>query len=457
MSAFTDDQVMLCLAGLAYRGFNDPAAGRFHTDVVRRAVMNGLDTLAPVAGEWELVWGPAAYRAPGSLLDDEMMYVVRQHRHPARYVVAIRGTNPVSAFDWVFGDLWSARTVAWRYGDGSGRLSLSTALGLDILQGLRSDGPRQDERLWKLVDARAADVPVLARGLVGRIGSLAQHLIVPLRAPLAELVETLALQRSERAAPDGAAHVRALGALWKSHTRTLLLDLLDRASGLVGGQLDLALLALLEDEARLRANLGVGTDLLTFLGGAVEDAGAAMEVVVTGHSKGGALASTVALWLAETQGRPTTSSERWDPSGRATVSCYSYAGPTAGDADFAAHSDRVIGSRCHRIANQLDVVPHAWTLTDLGKIPTLYDARTVAPLHGVEELVATISTLTQRLRYAHVGNVVTHLQGTVDATKPLFFHQLAHQHMDAYLQLLDLTPAGVDTATLFDPLAALPR
>ena len=59
-----DEQEMLCLALLAYRGFADvnlpiPHAERLWLDVVR-----GLETLAPVRHRWELVWGPVSYRAP---------------------------------------------------------------------------------------------------------------------------------------------------------------------------------------------------------------------------------------------------------------------------------------------------------------------------------------------------------------------------------------------------------
>ena len=195
---FSDDQVLLCLAGLAYRGFNDAAVGGLHTDAVRRAITQGLNTLSPLAGGWELVWGPVSYRAPLSLLDDGLMYVVRNRQAPHRYVVAIRGTNPVSAFDWVFGDLWAGRQARWPYGAGAARISLSTALGLAILKSLRSDGPRDDAReaLWHAVDARMATIPGVARGALGWLTDLAQPAIAPLRYGVAKLLEALAGHRS---------------------------------------------------------------------------------------------------------------------------------------------------------------------------------------------------------------------------------------------------------------------
>ena len=53
---YTDNQVMLTLAGLTYRGFQDFLPGEPHAYVVRRAVLDGLQTLAPVRNEWKLVW-----------------------------------------------------------------------------------------------------------------------------------------------------------------------------------------------------------------------------------------------------------------------------------------------------------------------------------------------------------------------------------------------------------------
>src|SRR5258706_9964997 len=139
MANFSDEQVMLCLAALCYRGFSSSTVGRFHVDAVGRAIARGLDTLAPLEREWELVWGPAAYRSPFSLLDDELMYVVRRRRAPARYVVAIRGTNPVSAFDWLFGDFWACQVMQWPFTTEPTAVSLSSALGLAVLQRLRSE------------------------------------------------------------------------------------------------------------------------------------------------------------------------------------------------------------------------------------------------------------------------------------------------------------------------------
>src|SRR5258706_458728 len=62
-----------------------------------------------------------------------------RHRARARYVVAIRGTNPVSAFDWLFGDFWACQVMQWPFTTEPAAVSLSSALGLAVLQRLRSE------------------------------------------------------------------------------------------------------------------------------------------------------------------------------------------------------------------------------------------------------------------------------------------------------------------------------
>ena len=123
---------MVTLAGLAYRGFHDLLRGPAHADVVRRALLDGLRTMPPLNDEWSLVWGPVTSRSGPDAFDSAAMYVVRSRREPRRYVVAIRGTNPVSATDWLFGDFWVSTTVPWPYARAADHVavSASTALGL---------------------------------------------------------------------------------------------------------------------------------------------------------------------------------------------------------------------------------------------------------------------------------------------------------------------------------------
>src|SRR5262249_18961298 len=107
-----DDKTMLALAALTYRGF-----GNHSEAAIERALVPWLPLLESEGlGTWDLVWGPATFRTPTSFFDDAMMYVARQ-RTPVtprpRFAIAIRGTNPVSFFDWVFGDFWVQLQIDW--------------------------------------------------------------------------------------------------------------------------------------------------------------------------------------------------------------------------------------------------------------------------------------------------------------------------------------------------------
>ena len=181
-------------------------------------------------------------------------------------------------------------------------------------------------------------------------------------------------------------------------------------------------------------------DLLSFLARTVEQSDGGLEVVVTGHSKGGALSTTVALWLADTQGTAgwIPEEERWDPQHEAEVSCYSFAGPTAGNAAFAAHYDAVIGERCHRVFNALDVVPHAWEAEDLMRVPGLYDPP-IKPPPGMGRLAELIVRETRELGYTQIGNRVRRLNPQQHPDKKLYPDQLVHQHLQAYISELGLS------------------
>jgi len=124
---------MLALAALAYRGFAS------HSEAaVDKALRSWLPKLkAEQLGDWDVAWGPATFRTPTSLFDDVMMYLARQLDVPSgerpRYALAIRGTNPISAMDWVIGDFWVNLQID--------SLSASTSLGLAIIQHLAAEQP----------------------------------------------------------------------------------------------------------------------------------------------------------------------------------------------------------------------------------------------------------------------------------------------------------------------------
>jgi hypothetical protein len=457
--ATTETQRMLCLAALTYRGFDDPLQRVPHDGRLQRAIARGLVELAPICGDWDLVWGPATYRTPFSVFDDDMMFVARERGATDRYVIAVRGTNPISAFDWLLGDLWVSQLAPWPYGpkprSADAKVSLSTLLGLNVLQLLQSPPPATDaaSAVWKRVadDADGALDPV--RALLAPIGAVAAAELRLIRDAVLPALAQLDAVRRARPRRSPVTHVLGLLDDWNSATRRHAFALLGEAVDVLAGDGSFNLLRFLEGTDRLRAALEPGVPLLRFLAAAVAAADGPVDVVVTGHSKGGALASSLALWLAETRGTlDVDPPSRWDPDGKATVRFFSYAGPTAGNAAFAARSNGTPGLECHRIANALDVVPHAWQASDVAAISTLYDG--ARPVPALRDLTEEIAAEIGPLRYAHVGTgeeLVT-LGGREEPALHDFFAQAIDQHLSAYVRALDLD-RDVSLLTFFNPLA----
>jgi hypothetical protein len=184
-------------------------------------------------------------------------------------------------------------------------------------------------------------------------------------------------------------------------------------------------------------------DLRSFLTEEARAADAPLDVAVTGHSKGGALATAVALWLKDALASPDAA-EQWDGQRGARVSCYAFAAPTPGNAAFADRIDRVLASDHHHLRNRHDIVTHAWQADELTLIPDLY-----APRHTVlEPLIPVIASRVRALDYRHARAGVTTFAGALDA-KRSFEMEFIHQHLDAYLEELDLLDERLNVLTLF--------
>jgi Lipase (class 3) len=113
---------------------------------------------------------------------------------------------------------------------------------------------------------------------------------------------------------------------------------------------------------------GPATSLMSFL---LTQTSNPMNLCVTGHSLGGCLAGTFALYLKDNP-------SMWDASGKSNVSCITFAGPTAGNDAFASYSDTrfngapnppnwdpTLGTTCDAVRCSLDVAPMAWISSNL--------------------------------------------------------------------------------------------
>lgn len=170
---------------------------------------------------------------------------------------------------------------------------------------------------------------------------------------------------------------------------------------------------------------GAGVTLQAFLAGlSQEHAGTPLRVEVAGHSLGGALAPVLGLWLADTQ-------PAWNPSGDARLSVWAFAGPTPGNEAFAAYYQSRVGAVSNRIWNPLDVIPQAWEVSTLEKVPDLYEPLTRAD--AVER--ALLDGARDRVKdggYAQPLPSATPLPAALNSAYPTFTKQLGWQHHCGY-------------------------
>jgi hypothetical protein len=109
-------------------------------------------------------------------------------------------------------------------------------------------------------------------------------------------------------------------------------------------------------------------------------------IYFTGHSLGGVLAPVTALWLHDTR-------NDWDQQVNSSLKFYAFAGATPGDRKFATYvADRFKGDAAVIVNNSLDVVPHAFALTTLNELDTLYEAAPIEPSPAETAAIANIIT-----------------------------------------------------------------
>lgn len=194
---------------------------------------------------------------------------------------------------------------------------------------------------------------------------------------------------------------------------------------------------------------GEGQLLLDFLRSELAAQGE-LDITVTGHSLGGVLASTLALALADLRKDGADIAAPWDPGERARLTTYSFAGPTAGNRDFATYTDQRIGPTLHRVWNTSDVVPHAWNRQTFDAVPRLYSPH-VLPDPFIEAAWLVTSLAVAQIGYAQPSQGERRFAGAIDPLLPFFGAQAIHQHGQAYLDEMGLS----DILSVGDVLSAL--
>jgi len=157
-------------------------------------------------------------------------------------------------------------------------------------------------------------------------------------------------------------------------------------------------------------------------------------LIVTGHSLGGEMASTAALWLADTQGL------LWDKKKKAKVSAYCYAGPTAGNTQWVNYFHERLGDNAHRIWNSLDVAPCVWQVSTLEQVPHLYLPQIKPPIWA-KPLLDTIILSVKDKKYTQFPDVKQDKQPLISQVNTAagyntFLAQAIYQHIEAYHKIL---------------------
>jgi hypothetical protein len=324
----------------------------------------------------------------------------------------IRGTNFFSLPDWLSNLLIDPKP--WPYGRAADdvKISHSTSRGLGILQRLRS-GP-----------IMAAPIP--------------QNPVEQAEAAETAAEAALAYDLLERTIQgtstfDGVAY---LANIFKRMSTRTVVELFAPGN-------DADLFERVEDAQPPPASANT---LLEFLKGFVASTAAPVNIYLVGHSKGGALAAALALWLADTQGEDVANQDQWDPGTNAKVHLYSFAAPTAGTAAFADRFTRKITS-AYRLANPYDLVPHAWNPNDFRKIPDLYSGQ-------LDPLRLPVDTLAVALQLTAYQHEVWSPEWTGPAIMQSNFLQRAGvEHLDSYLKKFSLYDAAhMSTLALFAPI-----
>ncbi len=174
-----------------------------------------------------------------------------------------------------------------------------------------------------------------------------------------------------------------------------------------------------------------------------------MQIWVTGHSLGGALAPSYALHLKDT----------WPTQKVPGINVLAAAGASPGDSVFAAYYNNRLGSNTTRVWNTRDVVPHGYEADMMAEVDTLYPRDSVQPLDKItsylmNKIVQKVQSLKFQYRqlrpagtYAFTSAIYTKDSAThtsANFSDTSYTGQILFQHIPAYgvyFQTLDFQKA----------------
>jgi len=158
---------------------------------------------------------------------------------------------------------------------------------------------------------------------------------------------------------------------------------------------------------------------------------AAKNVMVTGHSLGGALSPAYALYLYDTM-------SQWALRTQVTISCLPVAGATPGDKAFSDHYQAQLGASTTRVWNVKDVVPHGFEQDMLRQIAAIYEPQIKTPI-AIKGAVELIRLLTVTKGYTQLMPDVSGISSKICDSITTFDQELLCQHICAYADYFQIS------------------
>jgi hypothetical protein len=166
---------------------------------------------------------------------------------------------------------------------------------------------------------------------------------------------------------------------------------------------------------------GNGQKLIPFLATLTKNP---VNIYTTGHSLGGALAPTLTLALDNLR-------LLWDLRSNATLLPFAFAGPTPGDAAFAAYFTSKFPN-LQRVWNSLDIVPHAWDTLHMEELPAIYGTAIPFVTDAVKDIVTDIGPIGYTPLNPQGATFTGAMQPPPVTDPKTYFDQAAWQHTVAY-------------------------
>lgn len=198
---------------------------------------------------------------------------------------------------------------------------------------------------------------------------------------------------------------------------------------------------------------GKGLTLFDFINTLSSQSGKGIDITFTGHSLGGCLAMTLALYYKLRFIEKESSINKSDVK----VHCCTFAAPTAGGKMFVDYAAKIFNgenesgdtyqSKFLRVFNTNDLVPCAWVSDELRRFRNLYDDVSPVPENikkfVLDSVVSSLDELPAGDKYTQ-PNLVLMFSFPLTSETSDWKVQVGYQHGDAYPGFYNLISKDVD-------------